>query len=496
MLPRNSSRIVILFCFTILCAVQLVNAENPVRMEYFYSDGCPNCAQTTPIIEAIEEEYENNISIERFEIGTLENWNQWNNYGFLEVPAIVINNQTKIPKEQITKEKLTHIIDWYLANMQPNLSFVDESQKTAVAGEQYTFIVKISDPENITNISVTWVHGALNGIDIPLQNNLDGSWDLTITLDTNVDDLRYTITAMNPFDITQSGSEQLVTINRNPLIIITPWGDINTAELSLPLLTIILGGLDSINPCSFFILLFLLNLLLYAKSRKRMFLIGSIFIFFSGFIYFLFMTALLSIFLLTAQITFITIIAGIIALFLGGLNIKDFFFFKKGPSLSIPEDKKPKLFQRMRELVKASYLPTMIIGTIALAIFANTYELFCTLGFPLLYTKILTMNNLSFPQYIIYIFFYNVVYVLPLIIIVAVFVITLGRRKLSEWQGRLLKLISGMMMFSLGLVLVFIPEFMNNVFSAALLLFVALGGGALIGFITKRYQEKTKQEIP
>ena len=496
MSPRNSSRIAILFCFTLLCVVQLANAENTVRMEYFYSEGCPICAQTTPIINAIEEEYENNISIERFEIGTLENWNQWKNYGFLEVPAVVINNQTKIPREQITKEKLQHIIDWYLTNPQPNLTFDDESQKTGVAGEQYTFIIKVSDPANITNITVTWIQGTLSGFDVPLQKHQNGSWDLTITLTNNVDDLRYTITAMNPFNITQSGREQLVTINRNPLIISTPWGDINTADLSLPLLTIILGGLDSINPCSFFILLFLLNLLLYAKSRKRMLLIGGIFIFFSGFIYFLFMTALLSIFLLTAQIALITIIAGIIALFLGGLNIKDFFFFKKGPSLSIPEDKKPKLFQRMRDVVKISYLPAMIIGTIALAIFANTYELFCTLGFPLLYTKILTMNNLPFLQYLIYIFFYNVVYVIPLIIIVAIFVITLGRRKLSEWQGRLLKLISGLMMFSLGLVLVFIPEFMSNVFSAALLLFIALGGGALIGFITKKYQEKTKQETP
>ncbi len=496
MLSKKYCSIAILFCFTLLCAAQLVNAENNIEMEYFYSEGCPHCAQTTPIIDAIEQEYKNNITIERFVVENPENYERLVNYGFLEVPAVVINNQTKIPREQINKEKLEHIIDWYLTNPPQNLSYIDTSQKTAIEGKPYTFFINVLDPVNITNVTVAWSHGILSDTNVPLTNNQNGTWSCTITLNNSLDDLRYTITIINPSGIPSSGNLQLVTINKNPMIIDTPWGSFNADELSLPILTIILGGLDSINPCSFFILLFLLNLLLYVKSRRRMLLIGGIFIFFSGFIYFLFMTVLLSIFLLTSQIMYITIAAGIIALILGGLNIKDFFFFKKGPSLSIPEDKKPKLFQRMREIVKISYLPTMIVGTVALAIFANTYELFCTLGFPLLYTKILTMNNLSLIQYFMYIFFYNIVYVLPLIIIVGVFVVTLGRRKLSEWQGRLLKLISGMMMFSLGFVLVFIPEYMSNVFSAALLLFIALGGGALIGFITKRYQEKTKQEKP
>ena len=42
-------------------------------------------------------------------------------------------------------------------------------------------------------------------------------------------------------------------------IIDTPFGKINVSSLSLPILTIVLGGLDSFNPCAFFILIFLLN---------------------------------------------------------------------------------------------------------------------------------------------------------------------------------------------------------------------------------------------
>ena len=52
---------------------------------------------------------------------------------------------------------------------------------------------------------------------------------------------------------------------------------------------------------------------------------------------------------------------------------------------------------------------------------------------------------------------YNLVYVLPLLIIVLVFSFTLGAYKLSEQQGRFLKLLSGLMMLGLGLVLLFAP---------------------------------------
>ena len=115
-------------------------------------------------------------------------------------------------------------------------------------------------------------------------------------------------------------------------IISTPWGDIDVSTWSIPILTVVLGSLDSFNPCAFFILLFLLNLLIYARSKKRMLLIGGIFIFFSGFLYMIFMFLMYEVLnsIKTAEnIFYITIIVGLIVLPMGILNIKDFFFFKK-----------------------------------------------------------------------------------------------------------------------------------------------------------------------
>lgn len=244
---------------------------------------------------------------------------------------------------------------------------------------------------------------------------------------------------------------------------------------SLPVFTIILGLLDSFNPCAFFVLLFLLSLMVHARSRKQMFLVGGTFVFFSGLIYFLFMAAWLNLFLLAGHLPLITTIAGLVALFIAVVNIKDFFLFHKGLSLSMPEHAKPHLFERMRNLLKGEQLGPVLLGTTVLAVVANSYELLCTAGFPMVFTRVLTLRNLPTWQYYGYLALYNLVYVLPLIIIVTIFTMTLGSHKLSEKEGRMLKLLSGNMMLTLGTVLVTRPQLLQNLHAT-----VALIGAAIL----------------
>ena len=159
-------------------------------------------------------------------------------------------------------------------------------------------------------------------------------------------------------------------------------GRLETGALSLPLFTLVIAGLDAFNPCAFFVLLFLLSLLVHARSRGRMLLIGGTFVLFSGLVYFLFMAAWLNLFLVAGGIPVVTAVAGVVALVIGLLNVKDYFWLHQGPTLSIPEHCKPGLFRRMRGLVAADNLGAMLIGTVALALAANGYELLCTAGFP------------------------------------------------------------------------------------------------------------------
>lgn len=270
-------------------------------------------------------------------------------------------------------------------------------------------------------------------------------------------------------------------------ILDTPFGKLNLSELSLPVLTIVLGALDSINPCSFFIFLILLSLLIHMHSRKKMLLVAGIFIFFSGFFYFLLMVAMINVFSLVENQIIITLIAGCLALIFGGLNIKDFFFFKRGFTTSIPEDKKNKLYKQMRNIAKITYMPGLIGYTIILAISVNTVELFCTLGLPLVYTNILYSYHFSSLTNYCYIALYNIVYVIPLVIMVLIFAIILKHWKMSEWQGRILKLYAGMLMVALGLILIIYPGFLHNIFGAIVLIGISLLGAFLVSFIWKKF---------
>lgn len=273
------------------------------------------------------------------------------------------------------------------------------------------------------------------------------------------------------------------------------FGNIDATTFSLPLITFIVGFVDGFNPCAFFVLLFLLSMLVHARSKKRMLIIGLTFIFFSGLIYFLFMSAWLNFFMITENVKYITLAAGIVALFIASIDIKDFFAFKKGVSLSISDRQRKSLFSKMRSLLKAESLVSMLIGTVALAVTANLYELLCTVGLPMVFTKILVLNELSTVSYYLYLLFYNIVYILPLLTIVLVFTYTLGSKKLSQSQGEALKLLSGMMMLALGSLLVFAPEYLTNVAVAIGVILLAIVATGIILLIRRFFDKRNKRNI-
>jgi thiol-disulfide isomerase/thioredoxin len=321
---------------------------------------------------------------------------------------------------------------------------------------------------------------------------LVGYRDEEITGKIIEDRVRYctTLSCIDPIEKLGKPFQKTIETEEDEVVSLPLFGKIDTTTMALPALTVMLAGLDGFNPCAFFVLFTLLGILVHAQSRQRMILIGGTFVFFSGFIYFVFMAAWLNLFLHIGQLKVITVVAGITALIIASINIKDFFFFKKGVSLAIPEKAKPKLFERMRNLLKATSLTSMFIGTIVLAVAANAYELLCTIGFPMVFTRVLTLHNLPKISYYVYLFFYNIVYVIPLAAIVSVFTITLGSKKLTERQGQVLKLISGLMMLGLGLVLLINPALFHNPLIAAGLLAIALLISGILILVTKKSKNK------
>lgn len=262
-------------------------------------------------------------------------------------------------------------------------------------------------------------------------------------------------------------------------------GEVDPQHFSLPLLTVAIAGLDAFNPCAFFVLLFLLSLLAHQKNRERMLVIGGIFVLFSGLMYFAFMAAWLNLFQVLGNLAWVTLAAGAVAVFVGVVNVKDFFAFEQGLTLSIPESRKPDIYRRARAILSVDNLPAMVAATVFLAIAANFYELLCTAGFPMVYTRLLTLSELPPAGYYLYLALYNLIYVVPLGLIVLVFVRSMGARKLTEREGRLLKLLSGSMMLELGTLLLVAPEWLNKLTVAFGLLGIAVAITWIAAWMTR-----------
>jgi len=74
------------------------------------------------------------------------------------------------------------------------------------------------------------------------------------------------------------------------------FGEINLGAAPILLTTMIISFLDGFNPCSLFVLTFLLAMIVHSASRKRIFLVGFTFLLVAAAIYGLFRAELLKLF--------------------------------------------------------------------------------------------------------------------------------------------------------------------------------------------------------
>lgn len=241
-------------------------------------------------------------------------------------------------------------------------------------------------------------------------------------------------------------------------------GKVDISKLSLPVITIVLAALDGFNPCAMWVLLFLITLLTNMRSRKRMWLIGGTFVFASGFVYFLILSAWLNIFLAISYVNLTRIIIGTFALIVGILQIRNFMNFRAGVckisdgKTSIQEKIKNGLKTHTEKIASAPLTIAVLAGAIVLALGVNLVEFFCSAGLPTIYTRILSMNNLSSLTYYLYLAFYTFIFMLDDIIIFMGAVFVLDRFNFSEKYNYWTTLIGGIIIFALGVLLILRPE--------------------------------------
>lgn len=242
----------------------------------------------------------------------------------------------------------------------------------------------------------------------------------------------------------------------------TLFGRLDAREIGLPLFTVALGLLDGFNPCAMWVLLFLLSILVNLRARARLAMIAGTFVLVSGGVYFAFMAAWLNIFLVIGFSRSIQVLLGGIAFLVGLFNLKDSVALGLGPSLTIPDSAKPGIYTRVRRIMQAENAVGALVGVAVLAALVNTVELLCTAGFPAVYTHILAARDLSWWSYYGYLGLYNLAYILDDAVMVTIAVVTLQHRKLQERAGRGLKLVSGLVMVTLGTVLLARPEWLAS----------------------------------
>ena len=213
------------------------------------------------------------------------------------------------------------------------------------------------------------------------------------------------------------------------------------------------AAVDSINPCAIGVLILLIATLLgLSKNKKKMLTVGLIYIT-AVFVTYLAAGFGLLLFIQKLDISQpLSWIVGILVIILGLLEIKDFWWYGQGISLRIPA----KRAEQIKKYMKNVSVP----GSILLGIFVAAVELPCTGGPYLAITTILAKIGLNWEVFWLLVF-YNLIFVLPLIIILALVYFGMSTKKIKSWkqeQKKWMRLAIGLVLLALGVLLILWAE--------------------------------------
>lgn len=417
-----------------------VSAQNTDATIYlFWGEGCPHCEVAKPILQEIAEENPR-IGYLDFEIyNDLENRSLFmtfaSEFGFepRAVPTIFIGERywegftTDIQRE----------IESYLNTCQT--SGCNDPGAEILAGTSLSLTEPTPTPTKPVPTPIV-VEPEIEPILEPTQEPVSGQ---TITL---------------------------------PLI-----GTIDLSGQSLLVSTLIISFVDGFNPCSLWVLSILLSITLQTKSRKKVLIVGGVFLLTTATLYGLFIAGVYSVLRIISFMGWIQVLVALMALGFALVNIKDYFWYKEGVSFTISDDKKPGIYQRMRGILRHSDSIWQLIGaTIVFAAGIALVELSCTAGFPVIWSNILASQNVENVAFVLLLLVYILIYLLDELGIFLVAVFTLRSTKLEEKHGRVLKLIGGVLMLTLAIVMLVDPTVMNDITGTLIIFGIAIAATALI----------------
>ncbi len=359
----------------ILFSCGFVFANDIPTLILFYGETCPHCKNEEWYIAELQDKYEFNLEWYEVYYDTdnqklMEKYAEqfWENFN--GVPLVIMWNDYFLWESY---EKTEELLKKYA-----QLKIVPDSKKT-------TSIEKIENP-NSQPVELTGNQG-IPEIEV---TNFDFTGDETIwiivsTWDTENDN---------------QDDQTLKLLGK----------EISLKSVGPVVFWMLLGFVDGINPCMFWVLIFLLTYLVSVGSKKKVLYSGLIFVITTFVLYFAIMylmhKVIFSTMALLPYIAYIKFAIGIIAIILGIIEVKDFFFAWKWISLKIPAAVKPTLEYITK---KGTYMSAFV-----LAVLSTFVELPCTIWIPLAYVWAVWENiNILLALWI-----YNLFFIIPLLIIV------------------------------------------------------------------------------
>ena len=384
----------ILFLFLLLIIPISVKADSKYNIYLFYGDKCPHCAEEEAFFENYLEDNKD-INLVKYEV-----WNSEENRELLVKVQDEINNHTSGVPYLVIGEKA---VVGYLS------------------GSTDKQIEKLIDKYRSNSKKIDVIESINKGEHIKQEK------------EENKEDKEFNL----------------------PIL-----GKVNAKTVSLPLLSVVLGFVDGFNPCAMWILLFLITLLINNKDKKKMVILGLTFIIFSGLTYLCFMLTWLNLATFLNKLTIIRFIIAMIALAAGFINLNNFYkSTKKEDGCEIVKPtKRKKIIDSIKKIVNEKKFIIALCGIIVLAFSVNIIEMMCSVGLPLMFTQILSMNDLSILEYGIYMLIYILFFLIDDIVIFIIAVISSKITAISTKLTKYSHLIAGILLLLIGLIMLIKPS--------------------------------------
>jgi len=222
----------------------------------------------------------------------------------------------------------------------------------------------------------------------------------------------------------------------------------DSEEGSLLLLVLATGFLDGINPCAIAILFFFIAFLFtMRKTRANIFKMGIVYISAIFFVYFLIGLGLLNAILLSNEPHFMAKVGAVLVIILGSINLLN-YAFPQIPSIL----KTPKFsWERLKKWIYKATLPSALVAGLLVGL--CTFP--CSGGIYVAVLGLLAAKTTYFGG-LGYLYIYNFMFVLPLIMILIGVSNRPVAKKLAKWErskSQMIRLFSGVLMVALGVII-------------------------------------------